>query len=504
MSGSILRAAMGSFRGRRDRAPFLPALILLGLFFGFSAACANDSFAARQTDTVRHIVVLYTNDEHGWMEPYQNAGGSAAMAYKWREREGLTEGGPFLVLSGGDMWTGHALSTVWAGESMTDVMNHMGYDAAAIGNHDFDFGIDAIVERAAQAKFPLLSANIVESETGLTPDFADPYALVEVNGVKVGLIGLTTTETKLDTHPAHVAEFEFHKYADVLPAVVTQLRSEGAELLLIIGHVCAGETRALAPYAAEFGIHFIGGGHCHQEINEVVGDVQLVESGFFNRGYTRIDFLVDTETKGIVDLKTKFVRNDVGRQDAEIARLMDDWRARTDDALWEVIGYANPGIDRNSPEMASLLLDPWLDAWPTAEVALASPRYVQQDLFAGEISPGVLMGLLSTTNRLVEVDITGDQLIRTIEEHRPLMAGIVEVEGSYRLMDGTPVDPAATYQALVPEALYAGGNYYKFYEFDPDPTFTGIDWRQPPLDWIRSMGSSADEPINSFISDQLR
>ncbi|MCI0828483.1 MAG: hypothetical protein J4N73_12030, partial [Chloroflexi bacterium] len=67
-------------------------------------------------------MILYTNDEHGWMDRYQNTGGSAGMAYKWRQREGLTKDGPFLVLSGGDLWTGHALSTVWEGESITDVM----------------------------------------------------------------------------------------------------------------------------------------------------------------------------------------------------------------------------------------------------------------------------------------------------------------------------------------------------------------------------------------------
>ena len=90
------------------------------------AACSllpSSGLASRQTETVRRLVILYTNDGHGWMDPYQNTGGSARMAYKWRQREGLTEDGPYLVLSGGDMWTGHALSTVWEGESMTDIMN---------------------------------------------------------------------------------------------------------------------------------------------------------------------------------------------------------------------------------------------------------------------------------------------------------------------------------------------------------------------------------------------
>ena len=471
------------------------------LVLGACTLLPISGLASRQTETLRHLVILYTNDEHGWMDPYQNTGGSAGMAYKWRQREGLTVDGPYLVLSGGDMWTGHALSTVWEGESMTDVMNAMGYDAAAIGNHDFDFGLEALRERADQAEFPFLSANIRESATGEVPDFAIPYIVKEVNGIKIGLIGLTTTEAKVDTQPSHVANLDFLRYAKVLPDIATRARGDGAELLLIIGHVCAGETRALAPVAAQFDIHFIGGGHCHQEINEVVGGVRLVESGFKNRGYARIEILFDKEIGKIVEMESEIVPNRAGREDPDIADLIEEWRARTDEAIWEVIGFADPTIDRKSPQMAALLLEPWLEAWPGADVALASSRYVQQDLFPGDISPGVMMGLLSTTNELFEVDITGDQLIETIETHRPLMAGIVEVEDGYRLLDGRPVEQDATYRVLVPEALYAGGNYYEFFKFDPDPTYTGIDWRQPVLDWIRSVGSSEREPINGFLSD---
>ncbi len=479
--------------------------VLPSLCFGFLAtACTllgGNELAAKQTETLRHLVILYTNDEHGWMDPYQNTGGSAGMAYKFRQQEGWTEDGPYLVLSGGDMWTGHALSTVWEGESMTDIMNRMGYDAAAIGNHDFDFGLESLRERAEQAEFPFLSANIRKSDTGEVPDFAIPFFITEVNGIKVGLIGLTTTETKVDTQPAHVTGYDFLPYADVLPEIATRAREEGAELLLIVGHVCAGETRVLAPVAAEFNIRFIGGGHCHQEINEVVDGVRLVESGFFNRGYTRIDLLFDTESDEIIEMDSEFVPNRAGREDPEIVELVDDWHIRTDEAIWEVIGYVDTGIDRKSSAMAALILKPWLEAWPSADAALASSRYVQQDLFQGDITPGVIIGILSTTNELLEVDIKGSQLIETIETHRPLMAGIAESEIGYRFTDGGIIDLDSVYQVLVPEALYGGGDYYEFYNFDPEPTYTGIDWRQPTIDWIRSLGTSRRDPIENHLDD---
>ncbi|MFQ5923929.1 MAG: 5'-nucleotidase C-terminal domain-containing protein, partial [Anaerolineales bacterium] len=146
------------------------------------------------------------------------------------------------------------------------------------------------------------------------------------------------------------------------------------------------------------------------------------------------------------------------------------------------------------------LLKPWLRAWPEADVAPASPRYVQQDLYPGEIMPATILGLLSTNNELVEVELTGAELVETIEAHHPLAAGVEEL-GGYRLAGGPPIDPESTYGVLVPEALYWGGDYYEFSKFDAEPTYTGIDWRQPPIDWIRSVGSSRSEPISNFLTD---
>jgi 2',3'-cyclic-nucleotide 2'-phosphodiesterase (5'-nucleotidase family) len=442
--------------------------------------------AARQTETVRHLIILYTNDEHGWMEPYRDTAGAAGLARLWRRREDLAADGPFLVLSGGDMWTGPALSTALAGESMAEVMNAMGYQAASLGNHDFDFGLQALRARAAQSRFPFLSANLRERQTGEVPDFAAPHAIVPTNGIPVGVIGLTTTETAVDTRPEAVSGLRFLKYKDVLPAAVEEARSRGAELVILLTHLCANETRALAPLAAELGIPLIGGGHCHQEINEIVEGVQLIESGFFLRGYMRVELLFDRTAGRVTEMRAELIRNRRQQFDEQISGLMSDWRARTDPALWEPIGYADMQIDRTSPEMAALLLPPWLEAWPGAEVALAEPRYVQQDLYPGEISEASVLGLLSTNNQLVEIELKGAELLEIANSHHPLLWGL----------DPTP---DRTYRVLVPDSLYYGGWYYPFEELDPDPVFTGIDWREPTLMGIREMNSSRAQPISARL-----
>jgi 2',3'-cyclic-nucleotide 2'-phosphodiesterase/3'-nucleotidase len=252
-----------------NRREFLKISTLYGAGIALAACVPDlDDFSNRQTDTLRNLTILYTNDEHGWMEPANQNGGTASMLRGWQRQDGYTQDGPFLALSGGDMWTGPALSTWFRGESMVDVMNAMGYSAAAIGNHDFDFGVDALQQRAAQANFPLLSANIREKSTGKTPDFARPYVIQEINRIKIGLMGLTTLETPVDTNPSLVVDYEFLPYEDSLREVVQKMKADGAQLMILLGHLCTGEMRSLAPVATELGIQILCTGHCHEETVE--------------------------------------------------------------------------------------------------------------------------------------------------------------------------------------------------------------------------------------------
>ena len=126
----------------------LRLFVLLSLSGLLLAACGG---MPRETDTLRRLTILHTNDEHGWMESYKGSGGADGLQRLWSQREGFGPDGPFLVISSGDMWTGPAISTTLAGESMVDVMNALGYRAATLGNHDFDFGQDAIRQRRLEA-----------------------------------------------------------------------------------------------------------------------------------------------------------------------------------------------------------------------------------------------------------------------------------------------------------------------------------------------------------------
>lgn len=481
---------------RRD---FLRVSALLGTG-ALLASCSPPlpDYADRETEALRRLLILYTNDEHGWMEPSDNYGGAAGLARLWRKVEDQAVGQPTLALSGGDLWTGPALSTYFDGESMIDVMNSLGYAAAAIGNHDFDDGLEVLRQRAAQANFPLLSANLRRKDNGAVPDFARAYSLRQVNGISVGLIGLTTNETPFDTQPAHVAEFDFIPYAEALEEVVPQVKAEGAQLLIVLAHLCSGDLRRLAPLAAELGIRILCGGHCHEETIENVDGVTIVQSGSFWHGYIRIALLYDTAAGQIVEMDTSLQPNTKSGRNAEIAAQVAAWREQADPSLWETIGYAKSKISWDTTQMSTLITRPWLAAYPSAQVALTAPRYVQS-LPAGPISRASLLSMLPTDNQLVDMTLTGAQVVQVIEARHPHVGGLLETDGIYTLPDGSPLDPAAQLHVLIPNALYEGGNHYEVRQDDPQAHYTGLDWRTPIIDWVQALGTSKSSPLEEYL-----
>ena len=108
------------------------------IFVVFVLSCKkNVSTQDDPSDYTHKITILYTNDEHGWIEETDASNGAAKLMGKWTNQDEYDGDESYLILSGGDMWTGPAISTWFEGESTVEVMNAMGYDAAAIGNHEY-------------------------------------------------------------------------------------------------------------------------------------------------------------------------------------------------------------------------------------------------------------------------------------------------------------------------------------------------------------------------------
>ncbi len=189
---------------------------------------------------------------------------------------------------------------------------------------------------------------------------------------------------------------------------------------------------------------------------------------------------------------------------SEIADVVAHWRAQADESLSHVIGYAEQEIGRHSNAMANMITDAWLLAYPSADVALTNEGGIRQSIPAGDVTLADVVGVLPFNNVLVDVELTGAQLIANIECCRSLMGGMTTVADGYRLADGTALDPGATYHVLVNDFMYAGGSGFLFNQQDPDAYNTAIDWRQPVIDWITSLGTSPDDPLHTYLDPLSR
>ncbi len=466
----------------------------------FFFACQTKSKIVDPVHEGQRIVILYTNDEHGWMQASDNYGGAAGLMGLWKEQEGYSADGPFLILSGGDMWTGPAISTWFKGESMVEVMNAMHYDAAAIGNHEFDFKITGLRNRFAESDFPFLSANIREKATGNIPDFAIPYIVKEVNNVNIGIIGLSSTSTPLTTFPDHVVDYYFSSYTDALTEFVPQAKNDGAEIIVVAGHICLSEMNALVNTANTLGINVIGGGHCNQLVAAVTNNVALIQGGYHLENYAKLEIYYDTENNQVDSIEPSVHNNVGGTPDPQIEAIVDSWEIQMNDTLSHVIGYADQEIGDRSNGMFNMITDSWLITFPNANISMTNVGGIRQSILAGDITLATMVGVLPFENTIVELDLTGQQIMDGVQN---LVVGGMTTINGFRLSDGNAIHPDSTYSVLTTDYLYSRPDYNFQYD-DPDPYRTGVQYRQPVIDWIESLNTSAVDPLNNYLDNNPR
>ena len=452
-------------------------------------------------NSVREITILYTNDEHGWMAGTEAEANAATLMGLWQTAEQYQPDGNFLLLSGGDMWTGPAISTWFQGASMAEVMNAMGYDAAAIGNHEFDFGLEALQARAAESDFPFLSANIRYKEDGTTPEDLGirPYIVITVNEIQVGIIGLTTTRTPTTTNPVNVADFDFIDYETALREVVPQAKAAGAEMIVVPGHICRAELEILAEAVADLGIHLLGGGHCNELFASEINDIVLLEGGTALASYAHATFAFDTANDTVVSAEYGVQSNSGGMAAPAVEEIVMRWQEEADAELNRTIGYSEQGLIRRSEGMQSLITEAWLWAYPTADVAITNLGGMRADLPPGEISLADVVGVMPFENVIVELVLTGEQVETMLGQSSAAFGGVYRDNFRWYLKaTEEELDSDALYTVLVNDFMYAGGDDYALLAaYDPAGYNTAISWRQPVIDWILAQESSLGNPLDA-------
>ncbi|MBE5188708.1 bifunctional UDP-sugar hydrolase/5'-nucleotidase [Vibrio parahaemolyticus] len=251
----------------------LSAAILASL-----AGCASQPAHEWNADTTYKLTVLHTNDHHGRF--WQNKHGEYGMAARKTLIDDLrdeiqAEGGSVLLLSGGDINTGVPESDLQDAEPDFKGMSKIGYDAMALGNHEFDNPLDVLLKQQDWANFPMLSANIYDKKTGKR--LFQPYAMFNKQGIKIAVIGLTTEDTAKLGNPEFIGQVDFRDPKAEAKELIAELKkTENPDLIFAVTHMGHYENGnrginapgdvALARYLNEGDLDMIVGGHSQEPV----------------------------------------------------------------------------------------------------------------------------------------------------------------------------------------------------------------------------------------------
>jgi 5'-nucleotidase/UDP-sugar diphosphatase len=445
------------------------------------------------------VRILATSDMHGYLEAQprggQWVGGAAEMLAYWEREEGYTPE-RFLLLSGGDLATGPALSTLFQGEPVLRVMNLMGYDASALGNHEFDFGRAHLDTLKRQATFPLLAGNVLE---GGTPAPVAAYTLTEEPGMKVAIIGLALG----DLHRIAITEgVQATPYVAALRTLVPEVRAKGAQTVIVLAHVPFDELVALAGQVKELQIPLMLGGHDHKLASRKVEGTWVVNSGQWWESYARVDLDVTPRGTRVQSVKTVWLQQEQPARHPAVQAEIARWQARLSAETREVLGHSVSGLSR-TPALYNLIADALLASDPGAQISLNNIGSLRCDLAPGPFTRGGLIELLPFNNRLLRLAVTGEQLLAYLPADGNIsLAGLRREGGRYLLAAGTPLEPTAVYRVVLNSYMYATSDRLK--AADPAPVTVAGDWRDALIAWFKAHPTEAAHPLERLADPKAR
>ncbi len=302
------------------------AIHLLLLTSALLASCTSIEEKKRDAKT---LTIIGLNDVHGELLSTPGRGGLTGLSgfIDATRAARAADGGAVLVIDAGDMWQGTLESNLAEGAAVVEAYNEIGVAAAAVGNHEFDFGPvgakaipsgpaddprGALRLRASEANFPLLAANIIDIKTGypVTWENVQPSTVVDVQGTKVGIVGVLSDSGLRTTIAANTVGLELAPLAPTIESEARRLRASGATVVIVTAHAgsrCAefgdpsdlsschldGEIMRVAKALPRGLVDHIIAGHVHQGIAHVVNGISITSSYSSTRNFSRVDLTIE-------------------------------------------------------------------------------------------------------------------------------------------------------------------------------------------------------------------
>ncbi len=401
------------------------------------------------TRGVTPLTIVGLNDFHGQLDPTTftfdgsllPVGGAAVLATMFDEEiAGL--GNPALLLAGGDnVGASPPNSSLLEDMPTIDVENAWGLGATSYGNHEFDFGVERLLRQQERANFPFLATNIVDEVTGERPDWVTPSVVLDVGGVKVGVIG-----SALETTPELVkaGATEGLKFLPSAPAIAEEsqrLRRQGVRVQLVVIHEGAsvgsnavgttpgapwdGPIVPIAEELADTTVDAIIAGHTHRVANTMVGDILVTEGINAGASFSVLQLMVERGDVAWVGGATRIAKNIGVTPRADVAAIVDAANTETAPLRNRIVGTQSADIRRDPSRlsesaMGNFVADIMRAKYPEAQAAITNSGGLRADLNMtppssggeqpGEITFGEVFTVLPFGNATTLLTLTGAQL----------------------------------------------------------------------------------------------
>lgn len=454
--------------------------------------------------TAIRLDILSVNDFHGALLEEGKTPGAAKMASFMKELRSQNPHGT-LILSAGDMFQGTVRSNILYGKPVIEMMNSMGFVAMALGNHEFDWGVNVLRDRGKEAKFPMMAANITNKDTGRAVDFAVPYIVKKVNGVNIGIIGLTTPETAYTSSISVVSKYIFADPAEAVKKVYRAVKGEGAEVIVVLSHlgssqhgdVASGEAVDFinALNGSEYKVDAVVSAHTHNVVKSIVHDVPLVQAGYSGRNIGVITLHYSPEEKRVIKSSVDVLPVDAKQStDRRIEKIVNRSAKKARPVENSVIGHTD-GLDHDRHTVSPLGM--WAtDAMKRAaevDIALTNGGGLRKPILPGKITLGTIYDIAPFDNTIITMKMTGKQIRELMEFGLDSELGVLQFSGlnivydrllpkgkriaSIALSDGRVFSDDGVYSVCTNDFLADGGDGYVQFKEGKEIKNTNIVFR---------------------------
>ncbi|WP_432450660.1 bifunctional metallophosphatase/5'-nucleotidase [Aliiroseovarius marinus] len=468
--------------------------------------------------------IVHINDLHSRVEPINkydstckaedNAegkcfGGYARVATKIAELRKELDGQNLLVLDAGDQYQGSLMYTTYKGDVEIEMMEKIGFDAMAVGNHEFDDGPEGLLKLVDGVSFPVISGNIDVSQSNVLKGKVKNHVVLEVGGQKIAIISALATDTSETSSPGEAVIFQDE--IDSLKADVAALEAEGVDKIIALNHVGVNKDMAIAE--AVPGLDAVIGGHSHTKFSNteegamayptMVGNVPVVQAYAYSKYVGHLVLTFDdagnvTAATGDTILLDASVAEDpaIVARVAELAGPIEEMKTRVVASTAEAIDGERGSCRAMECAMGNIITDAMLDRVKDQgiEIAIQNGGGIRASIGEGEVTMGDVLTVLPFQNTLSTFQVSGATIVAALENgvsqyedgagRFPQVAGMtyafdVSKEAGSRVSDvmvgGAPIDPAKVYGVVSNNYVRNGGDGYKMfrdaekaYDFGPD------------------------------------